>query len=230
MSITEYIPVVLDVFLVGTAVFFVLRGRRLGLLKMLLSTVGAGLAAFAGRVVSAPLGSWIYDTFVERGLISEMEERLNNTSKGGIEALMAAVPDSVAKTAESYNFNLESLFGNVGVKGLDNGAIAEKVAETVFKPILTPALSLLAMAVVTIILSGIVATVVSNLKIFKKENSVLSMTDRLLGMLFGLAKGAVVAIAAALLFSALASLFSDSAIAQAVAGSKLIPVIASFVI
>ncbi len=226
----EYMPCAVDTLLAVIVLIALFEGRRRGFVKMLLSAVSVVASAIAARVAAQPAAGRLYDTIVERRLITAITEKLEATSKAGAEALAAAVPDSVTAVADNAGVNLINLISDIGLQGLNSEEIAVKITESVLEPIMLPVLSLFSFAVITVILSGVLAILIGSLKPFRDKKSVLGAADRVMGMAFGLVKGAVISVAVALLLYVAAELFTGSAVSQAVAESKLIPVIASFII
>lgn len=203
---------VLDFVLLFIFILFVIIGAKKGFAKSLLEVAAVILALVLAYCLSTPIATGIYDTFIEKNVVSSIQEEIKDGNISVQETLnefdekVAEIPDFVLSLAKTVGINLDTV--REGVKNFASStsdnvpSLVEKIIEPAVVTVIS-AIAFLVLAVVLVIVLRIIAGLLS--KVF--ELPVVGKVNTALGGVLGAVKGLLIVV----LISAVAvALFSGS--------------------
>lgn len=213
------ISMLYDMALMLIFIFIVWRGWRQGVLSELLRLAGWAAALVLVAIYSAPWAERLYHAAVEPRALSAVA--------AAIPADVLSAMENGAEAVQSLQAILNSLNGIFGGQVIDDatataivnmlrqdaGSLAQIVTQTVLQPMLIPLVqALLSVA----LLSGCLwlSRTLARLVAAKKSDGILSMTNRLLGMVLGVGEGLVSAYVYVFLLSLAAVFVNTSWLSQ----------------
>ena len=224
---------IIDIILLAVFAVIVFIAAKKGFAKSLLEFAAVIAAVFLAYQFSPAVSSAVYDSVVEKSLVSTVQEQLENGEVTGSAIAQQAVniiddlPDTVVSIAESVGVDVAAVRD-----GLDFGSVSEEnaaqtIVEKVAQPVVVPAITAIAfilLAVLLIVLLRVAASLIS--KVF--ELPVVGTLNTGLGIALGALKGFIVVL---FLCAVLGMLFSgsDTKIGEAVSGSFFVNLFKDFV-
>ena len=184
-------------FLAIVAVFAFFSYRR-GFMRTLLEVVAFVLAIVLASFLAKPVGGFFYNSFIKGSVENHIENSINEinfdskkvSKEDGANIVFDNIPDFAWKIAKSSGVTEDRIKSRVKSNNFDSVTATEMIVEKVVEPIVLPATS----AVSFIILSAVFIFLFRLFaKMLTKENDDDGFTtDKLIGGLIGIAKGAVV--------------------------------------
>ena len=220
----NYLPLIFDGILILIFVLCIFNGRKKGFVKMILSLLSVVISFVIAQSFSAPIATWINDSFAEQAVTAYVETYIEDSfiNKGiepDTESLFSEnIPEEVTELLEKYDVSLSSV-DDEAVNAIERLSknVAEKVLDVVLLPILQAMVFLLLYLVSTFIM-WILTWIIC--KIF--ELPVIKNLNETLGGILGAIKGITVVT----VFCVVASrLITGNAVTDAISQAKLINII-----
>ncbi len=191
---------VYDIILAGIFLFIAIRGWRQGLLSEILRLAGWVAAAV---LVTRYAGGWaekIYHTVLEPRTVASVAAVIpagaTGALSGGVAALQTIqnVLNSLTGILGGQIITQETANAILNIAGQDTAGLARAIASTVLQPVLVSVVQMVLGAVILIaclFVARFLARMVASGR--RKKDSILSMTNRLLGLALGIGEGLVTA-------------------------------------
>lgn len=190
LTIFNYTVNYIDVIIVGIVLLFSVVGYSRGLFVTLLNFVryvfGFSLCTFAANKFSQP----VYDGFVKEKIVDELSKKV--VTSANVDEIFDNLKNFVNSTPEIIKDNID--LTSLPLKSGDD--IAVTISDSVFQPIALIIVKALIFVGVGILFFGITGIIISIINHHKKKNkdkkNVLKTTDRILGSILGIVKGAFI--------------------------------------
>ena len=211
---------IIDITCIVLVLLFLFFGFRRGFAKVLLRFIANLLSVFIARIAALPAASYIYTAFVHDPVQTKMIELFPNGSVEGniaaiVDSVKASVPDSAYKIADFFQMFTDELLDPEKVH-----TVAELESAYV-QPILTKVIVIITTVGLFLILSvilGLIANMI-NKRFFENKDGTLGTVNRVLGGIFGLARGIIPIAVGCMILNVLASLSEQSAFSALVQDS-----------
>ncbi len=188
---------VYDLILVAIVLLIAIRGWRQGMLSEVLRLAGWVVAAVLVTQYARNWAEKIYQVVLEPNTIAKVAEVMPANASAIMSSGVAAL-----QTIQNILNSLSGLLGGhvidqqtanaiLNIAGQDNATLARAIADTVLRPVLVSAVQ---MVLGGFILFGCLfaARFLARLTVSRRrKNSILSMTNRLLGLALGIGEGLV---------------------------------------
>lgn len=192
-------------FLAIVAVFAFFSYRR-GFMRTVLEVVAFVLAIVLASFLAKPVGEFFYKSFIKSSVENHIENSINEinfdsktvTKDQGANIVFENIPDFAWKIAKGVGATENNIKSQVKSSNFDSAAATDMIVEKVVEPIVLPATSAVSFIILSIVLIFLLRLFA---KMISKENEDDGFsTDKLIGGIFGIAKGvAVVYVVCALL-------------------------------
>lgn len=184
---------ILDVILVAIFVSYVIVAAKKGFVRTLLEVVAVIAAIFLSFQISPVISQTVYDGFLEKGIVSAVEEKIDeNINASSVAEKANAVVDSIPEFAISLaGVDTSTIKEQISSIKLDSQNIAQSLVEKIAEPIVVGALKIIIfilLAVVLMIVLRIAAKYIS--KLFNIP--LVKTVNKSLGGVLGAVKGALV--------------------------------------
>ncbi len=198
MTIFNYTVNYIDLLIVGIVIFFAVigsfRGIALTIVHFLRYSIGLPLCFIASIKTAQPiydtyLKQYVYDWVKDKMMIDNDFDKIAAQIKDSLNSLPNLITDSLNISSDAFQ-SLES--------GKD---ITNYIADTIIQPVALIAVKIIIFVAVFIIFFGITGLIVSLVrkrnqkKRREKGKKTLKNIDRIIGCVFGILKGAVIAFA-----------------------------------
>ena len=182
------LSIIIDLALVAVFVLAVIKGRRNGFVKTVLSIIATIIAVVVAKEFCEPIAIWIEENLVRNAAMSSIANVLEFKIGGTIEDAISAIPPYILNAAEYAGVEIES-FVSGGIITDETSATATQAIYSAIKEVaIIPAAKVVAFFVVYAIVNAILSIGISLVnKIFKLP--VLKGINRLLGGIIGAVKG-----------------------------------------
>ncbi|WP_308617889.1 CvpA family protein [uncultured Eubacterium sp.] len=192
MTIFNYTVNYVDLIIVGILLIFGIVGQQRGIFITLVNFIryvlGFSLCMFSTDRLSQP----IYDNFLQERVQNTVNEKIVTSSN--IDEIMANINNAVDSLPNYIKNSID-----VSSLKLSSNNISQNITNELFEPVIIGILKVLIFVVVFILFFGITGAIIHHIrrknKDKRKENKKKSFTvftDRLLGLIFGMLKGALV--------------------------------------
>ncbi|MBQ3132832.1 MAG: CvpA family protein [Clostridia bacterium] len=194
-----------DLITVALFALMIFKAWKDGFFKTLINLVSWILALVLSVLLSTPIATWIFDTFIRTNLTTRIAEEFAKATDlsafvQGWEETLAAFPETVR--------NFLGMESGSMLSGLDltstGEAVATQMVDTIIAPLAILLISLVCVTVLFVVLT-FVLSIVANLVGKVCKLPVLRQVDRTLGLLLGLIKGVLAAAVFAFIVQALCS-------------------------
>ncbi len=210
----------IDLGCIVILLLFALLGIKNGLAKSLLRFAGNIIAAVLAKIASAPVASYLYETFLK----TRIQDKLNETFhlediSASIDEIIAAIRESIPEGAYEIaeNWGLLPKIKNSAGKILS----AADIEQDYIRPIITKVLVIITIIALFIILSVILMLVANMIykRCFEDKKGVLNKANRIFGGVFGLIRGLIPVGVCCLILCVVAPLATGSNLADLVENS-----------
>lgn len=192
MTIFNYTVNYVDLIIVGILLVFGIVGQQRGLFITLVNFIryvlGFSLCMFSTDRLSKP----IYDNFLQERVQNTVNEKIVTSSN--IDEIMANINNAVDSLPNYIKNSID-----VSSLKLSSNNISQNITNELFEPVIIGILKVLIFIVVFVLFFGITGAFIHHIrrknKDKRKENKKKSFTvftDRFLGLIFGMLKGALV--------------------------------------
>ena len=192
MTIFNYTVNYVDLIIVGILLLFGIIGQQKGIFITLVNFIryvlGFSLCIFSTDRLSQP----IYDNFLQERVQNTVNEKIVTSSN--IDEIMTNINNTVDSLPNYIKNSID-----VSSLKLSSNNISQNIANELFEPVIIGILKVLIFVIVFILFFGITGAIIHHIrrknKDKRKENKKKSFavfTDRLLGLVFGMLKGALV--------------------------------------
>ncbi len=180
---------------------FALMGLKRGFVKEFISLVGVVVAVILAFFLSAPCASYIYENFATQKVHEKVQALVPDnseiTSEGGgslnLDKIKELIPPKYADAAESVGVNLKEAIDSINFK--DGESVAETVRnaieEKIAQPVVQAVLRIVIFIVLFILIRILLGIIVKCTNLVTKLPGI-KMLNKLLGFVFGLAKGGII--------------------------------------
>ncbi len=201
----------------------ILRCAHLGLVRSLAGIVAWIAAVAIALHFCAPLSVYCYDRFLHERVTAMAEERIQSAADATMTVTYTSevlddLPDMVVKAAGSMGVDVPALQSKTEQLPHETAAAVER---TVLAPIITTALKALLFLVILLATGFLVQLVLTPVGKVLHKTPVIGTTDRALGAVFGLLKGAVLIAVLAMLLHVAGSV-AEGEFSRAVDNSKVV--------
>ena len=189
---------VYDLILAAIIILIAIRGWRQGLLSEILRLAGWVAAAV---LVTRYAGAWaesIYHTVLEPRTVAKVAAAIPAGAMGAMNGVAAAmqtiqnVINSLGGFLGSQLITPETATAILNMAGQDSASLARAIASTVLQPVMVSLVQMVLGAVILVVclfVARFLARLVASGR--RRRDSILSMTNRLLGLALGFGEGLV---------------------------------------
>ena len=213
------LSVVIDIALVAVFIGAIIKGRKNGFVKMILSIIATVVAILIAKEYCEPVALWIEENLIRNAAINSIANVLSFNIGGTIQNAIDAMPDYILNAAEYAGVEIESFVSGV-ITTETVGTATNAIYSAVKDFAIIPAAKIVAFFVIYAIANAVLSIGISFInKIFKLP--ILKGLNRLLGAVIGGIKGffEVYIISAAVGF--LSMLIPDHEITQAITNTVI---------
>ena len=207
MTIFNYTVNGIDVAFVLVMLLSAFVCYRRGFVVNLLGFIKWSAGLFLCFFISNYYAQSVYDIFIKPRALAYINEKIVTSSN--VDEIVANLSTMQAQMPKFY-----AQFFDFSNLKLGSGDIAQSLLENLFQPALMTITKILLFAAVFIVFFGIMGIIIvvikrHNKKKDKEGDSKLRTADKILGLLLGVIKGALLVFAAAAVISFAAELFDD---------------------
>ena len=183
-----------DLIIAALIIGFIVIGAVRGFAKTLLNFAGLVLNIMLSRFLSGLISGWIYTTFIQKVILSNLETEIakNGFSETAANS-MQTVPDWVTAMLNSFFAPLGVNTGNLQKGIIIDGSQAQQLAKTIEQPmseIIIAVLNIIVMTVLFFLFMIVIKLIIrAILKVFRIP--VLSGINHFFGGIFGCIEGIV---------------------------------------
>lgn len=205
----------------------ILRCAHLGLVRSLAGIIAWVAAAAIAVHFCAPLAGTVYDRFLHERVLTMAEENIQNMDDatmtvGYANAALDSLPGAAVRAAESVGVDVGALQSKTTQIPHATAAEVERVC---LAPIVTAALKVVLFLILLILIGVLAQLALRPVGKLLHKTPIVGKTDRALGAVFGLLKGAVLVAVLAMLLR-IAGGIVEGEFARAVDSSKVIAFVA----
>ena len=210
---------VLLLLLLGT----ILRCAHLGLVRSLAGIIAWVAAAAVALHFCSPLAVTCYDRFLHDRVTAMAEEKIQSAADATVTVtyvndVLDDLPDVVVKTAGSMGVDVAALQSRTEQLPHETAEAVERVC---LAPIITAALKAVLFIAILVVIGGLVQLVLTPVGKVLHKTPLIGSTDRALGAVFRLLKGAVLIAVLAILLR-VAGDVTEGAFTDTVYNSKIV--------
>ena len=206
----------------------ILRCAHLGFVRSLAGIIAWIAAAAIALHYCAPLATACYDRFLHERVLALAEENIRDAADATFTVeytndILDGLPGFAVKAAESVGVDVDALRDKTLHLPRET---AEAVEQICLAPIITAAVKVLLFIVILLVTGGLVQAVLSPVGRVLHKAPVIGTTDRALGAVFGLLKGAVLVAVPAMLLRVAGGVV-EGRFAEAVNHSRIVSFVES---
>ncbi len=197
--------ILLDLIILAIIAVTAFLSAKRGFVRSAVELVGFLAAVWLAFTVSTPLAEMTYDKFLEPKIVSSVSDEAGATAESIIDSTWNSLPEFVKNNADSIGLSRDKLSQNISqeiTSGSENAVKA--TSQNAIKPVISHLLGLL-YSVIILIVAMIIVRLAARLlnKLF--SFSVVGKLNRILGGVFGIAKGIIIAILFCMIISLILS-------------------------
>lgn len=197
-----------------------------GLVRSLAGIIAWVAAAAIALHFCAPLAEICYDRFLHERLLTLAEENIHSATDAtqaaeNVNIVLESLPEIAVKAARSVGVDVAALQEKANQLPDET---AEAVERTCLAPVCKAALKVVLFITILLAAAFLVQMIFVPLGKVLHKTPVVGKTDRALGAVFGLLKGAILIAALALVLS-IASAIAEGGFARAVENSKIVSIV-----
>ena len=201
----------------------ILHCARLGLVRSLAGIVAWIAAAAIALHFCAPLSVYCYDRFLHERVLTMAEERIQNAADATMTVsytneVLDALPEVVVKSAESMGVDVAELQSRTEKLPQET---AEALERECLAPIIKASLKVVLFIAILVVIVGLVQLVLTPVGKTLHKLPLIGTTDKALGAVLGLLKGAVLIAVLAILLRVAGSV-TQGEFSRAVDNSKIV--------
>ena len=230
MDLEYLILYAVDAALLILLLITVLRCAHLGLARSLAGIVAWIAAAAIALHFCAPLSQAIYNRFLQQHVVALAQQKMHSAIDSNkvvniATTTMSALPGIVLDAAEGMGVDVSALREKATrlTETKDNAAAA--IEQNVLAPIITAVLKIVLFLLMAIFIAAAAQAILSPIGRALHKAPVIGSTDRALGAVLGILKGAVLVSVLAILLRVVGSMV-QGAFSDAVHNSKIVSFIA----
>ena len=189
-----------DIIIVVLVLLYMLFGALRGFLKTIAGLVATVLSALLTNWLSAPIGTWIYTTFVRTTVLTNIEQEITKNGfssavGNSLQSLPGWLSKMVASVFAPWGISMDDLQKGVMI----NSQQAQQISHTIEEPIgkmISSLFAIIAAVVLFIVLAVIIKLIFNAIIRLLRGSSRPGGVDRFFGGLFGFAEGTLVVLVA----------------------------------
>ena len=182
------LSIVIDVILIAFFIGGIIKGRKNGFVKMVLSIVATIVAILIAKEYCESVAMWVEENLVRNAAMHSITNVLEFKIGGTIQDAISAIPPYILNAAEYAGVEIES-FVSGGIITTETSATATEAIYSAIKEVaIIPAAKVVAFFIIYAIANALLSIGISFInKIFKLP--ILKGLNRLLGTIIGGIKG-----------------------------------------
>ncbi len=200
---TDICSIILDLIVIGIVILFMVLSAKKGFVKTIMRFLGFIAAAVLAFILCSPIANFTYDKIMKPVVTKTVEQGISGKIDD-VADVWDALPKTVKNIAESKNITKQTLKSKMG-DATKPAEVAVALSNNLVKPITFPILKacfLVTLFLILLIPAKFLAAALNKICSF----NIVGKLNRNLGGILGILKGAVIAIAFILVFSAIISL------------------------
>mgnify|MGYP003321284938 CR=1 FL=1 len=107
------LSVIIDIALVAVFIGAVIKGRKNGFVKMILSIIAAVIAILIAKEYCEPVALWIEENLIRNAAINSIANVLSFNIGGTIQNAISSMPDYILNAAEYAGVEIESFVSGI---------------------------------------------------------------------------------------------------------------------
>ena len=207
MIIFNYTVNYIDIILVAILLLFVICGYFRGLFINIVNFIRWALGMFLCFFLSEKLSEPVYNSFVKPRAIAYINE--NIVTSTNLDEVFKNIQEFSNKIPEAFKGSID--FSKFSVSGDD---LAKSILENYFEGLLmllTKAAIFIAVFAVFFLITGLIVLVIKRRNKKRDKKSLIKKTDRFLGGILGLLKGAIAVFAVSAVLMLIINFYDDEA-------------------
>ena len=207
MIIFNYTVNYIDIILVAILLLFVICGYFRGLFINIVNFIRWALGMFLCFFLSEKLSEAVYNSFVKPRAIAYINE--NIVTSTNLDEVFKNIQEFSNKIPEAFKGSID--FSKFSVSGDD---LAKSILENYFEGLLmllTKAAIFIAVFAVFFLITGLIVLVIKRRNKKRDKKSLIKKTDRFLGGILGLLKGAIAVFAVSAVLMLIINFYDDEA-------------------
>ena len=206
----------------------ILRCAHIGLVRSLAGIIAWIAAAAIALHFCAPLAQACYDRFLHERVLAMAQEKIQDTVDATftveyVNTTLDELPEVVVKAAEGVGVDVDTLKGKAAQLPEES---AEAVERAVLAPVITASLKAVLFVAILLLIGGIVQLILTPVGKILHKMPIIGTTDRALGAVLGLLKGAVLVASLAILLRVVGGMVQGE-FSRAVENSKIVSIVAN---
>ncbi len=225
--------IIIDVILVALILIVVYKSYQNGFVKTFLDTFSVFISGIVSFALCGKVADTAYDMFIGDLVKTEFKRALDEFNGSGakdkINAMIDALPKPAIGIAEYTGVNIEYLKSTVSaVSSVSDADLIEVVADKIAYDLMIGVVQIIAFFALFIIVSLVVKVLSSLISHIVEKLPVVGGLDSLLGIVFGLVKGAVILLAVGVLLTVIVATAESGSPLLAIEESKIYGLLSSF--
>lgn len=185
----------IDIVLAAVVIVFAGLAYKKGFLRTIFEVVAVILAIFCAFKVAEPASKTIYKNFLEENITKKIEDTLPETS--GIasyskkaEVVVECVPEFIFSVAKGTGITKEVIAQKIGAGNYNGATAADGIVKNIVEPIAVPVLKSIFFMVFALVFAFLLRYFAKLISVAVTKDKGISV-NKLLGCIFGAAKGFV---------------------------------------
>ena len=226
---------IIDVILVVLVLLIVYKSYQKGFVKTFLDTFSVLISAIASFAFSGTVADTAYDMFIGDLVKTEFKRVLDDLNKGAslsdkLNAMIEALPKPAIGIAEYTGVNLEYLKSTVsGASSATDEQLIEIVADKIAYDLMIGVVQVISFFALFIIFTLVIKVLSSFISHVVEKLPIVGGLDSLLGIVFGLLKGAIILLAVGVLLTVIVATAESGSPLLAIEESKIYTALTSLI-
>ncbi|MBO5897001.1 MAG: CvpA family protein [Clostridia bacterium] len=226
---------IIDVILVVLVLLIVYKSYQNGFVKTFLDTFSVLISAIASFAFSGTVADTAYDMFIGDLVKTEFKRALDDLNKGvslsdKLNAMIEALPKPAIGIAEYTGVNLEYLKSTVsGASSATDAQLIEIVADKIAYDLMIGVVQVISFFALFIIFTLVIKVLSSFISHVVEKLPIVGGLDSLLGIVFGLLKGAIILLAVGVLLTVIVATAESGSPLLAIEESKIYTALTSLI-
>ncbi len=225
---------IIDIILIALVLLVVYKAYQSGFVKTFLDTFSVFISGIASFALCRPVADAAYDMFIGDLVKTEFKRALDDLNRGSslsekLNAMIEALPKPAIGIAEYMGVNLEYLKSTVsGAYSASDADLIEIVADKIAYDLMIGVVQVICFFALFIIFSLVIKVLSSFISHIVERLPIVGGLDSLLGIVFGLVKGAVILLAVGVLLTVFVATAEEGSPLLAIEESRIYSLLSSF--
>ncbi len=181
------LPIIIDIALIAVFIGAIIKGRKNGFVKMILSIIATIVAILIAREYCEPVALWIEENLIRNAAMNSITEVLTNHIGETVQNVIGALPAYITNAAEFAGVEIES-FVSGAITPETVGTATQSIYSAVKEFAIIPAAKIVAFFIIYAIVNALLSIGISIVNKFFKL-PILKGLNRLFGAIVGGIKG-----------------------------------------